>query len=114
MVMFGLSPKQTFIALILIGTFLEVCGDILFKKWSIEGKNILLMVGLLVYFAGAVPWALSLQYAEVSEAIVVFMVLNVIGVVLAGMVLFHETITDIQKVGIGLGILSIVLLEWPE
>jgi multidrug transporter EmrE-like cation transporter len=110
--MFGLTPKQTFIVLILIGTTLEVVGDILFKKWSIEGKNILLVAGLLIYFAGAVPWALSLQHAEVSEAIVVFMVLNVIGVVLAGMFLFHETISDIQKVGIGMGILSIVLLEW--
>lgn len=110
--MLSLSPKQTFLVLIFIGTLLEIGGDLLFKKWSLENKPIWLWVGLIIYFAGAVPWALSLQYAEISEAIVVFMVLNVIGVVLAGMFFFHETLSDVQKVGIGLGILSIVLLEW--
>lgn len=106
-----IPEKYLFLGLVFVGTLLEVSGDVMFKKWALEEQNRFLIIGLIVYFAGAVPWAFSLKHADISEAIVVFMVLNVVGALLAGAVIFHDVLTDIQKVGVLFGIVSIILIE---
>ena len=90
---------------------LEVVGDVFFKKWSTDSKNILLYIGLLIYFIGTIFWAISLKYEYLSKAISVFTVLNLVIVVLVGVLYFKEDLTLINKIGIGLGILSVVLIE---
>jgi multidrug transporter EmrE-like cation transporter len=103
--------KYIFFALILLAVALEVIGDILFKKWSIESKNVLLAVGLLIYFIGTIFWAISLKYEMLSKAISVFTILNLVAIVLVGVIMFKENLSLVNKVGIGLGILSIILIE---
>jgi multidrug transporter EmrE-like cation transporter len=105
-------PKFVFLGLIAIGTILEVMGDILFKKWALGDKMMVLGVGLVLYFVGTVFWALSLQHGELSRAISIFVIISLIGGLLAGFFLFHETISPIQKVGIGLGVISVLLMEF--
>jgi len=107
----GLTLKFIFFGLIMLGVVLEVTGDIFFKKWALENKNVLLYAGLLIYFVGALFWALSLKYEYLSKAISIFTVLNLIIAVLAGVILFKEDLTLLNKVGIGLGILSVILIE---
>ena len=46
-----------------------------------------------------------------SKAITVFFVLNMILVVLAGVLIFGEEISLINKLGILLGIISLILVE---
>lgn len=89
----------------------EVVADILFKKWSIENKNILLAIGLAIYFVGTIFWAVSLKYEHLSKAIAVFTILNLVILVLAGIILFKENLSLANKIGIILGILSIILIE---
>ena len=103
--------KLGFFALIAIAVILEVIGDILFKKWSLENKNILLIIGLIIYFIGTIFWAISLKYESLSKAISVFTILNLIIIVLVGIILFKENLSLINKIGIGLGILSVILIE---
>ena len=103
--------KYVFFALIILAVALEVIGDILFKKWSIESKNVLLAVGLLIYFIGTIFWAISLKYEMLSKAISVFTILNLIVIALVGVVMFKENLSLVNKIGIGLGILSIILVE---
>jgi len=105
------NAKLIFFALILLAVLLEVVADILFKKWSINNKNLLLIIGLLIYFAGTIFWAFSLKYEYISKAIVLFTVLNLIIIVLAGMLIFKENLSLTNKIGILLGILSVVLIE---
>ncbi len=99
--------------LILLAVLLEVAADVLFKKWSLENKNLLLGLGLFLYFIGTVFWAFSLKHEYLSKAISVFTVLNLILVVLVGVFLFKENLSSLNKLGIALGILSVVLIEWP-
>lgn len=109
-----LSPavlKFTFFTLIVAAVGLEVVGDILFKKWAITNKNTLLLIGLLFYFAGTAFWALSLKYEFLSKAIIVFTIFNLIIVILAGTIIFGEKLSVLNKTGILLGIISIILLE---
>jgi len=103
--------KFAFFGLIALAVALEAAGDIFFKKWSIDSKNILLYVGLFVYFIGTIFWAISLKYEYLSKAISVFTVLNLIIIALVGVLYFKEDLSLINKVGIGLGILSVVLIE---
>ena len=97
--------------IIFIATLLEVIGDILFKKWSFNGRNIFLLFGIGLYTMGTVVWAYSLKFESLSKAISIFTVLNLIMVVLAGFIFFKESVSLINKVGIILGIVSVMLLE---
>ncbi len=103
--------KTIFIILIAIAVLLEVTGDIFFKKWTIQNKNILLIIGLLIYFIGSVFWAISLKYELLSKAISIFTILNLIIIALVGILIFKENLSLINKLGIALGILSIILIE---
>lgn len=107
----GIALKFIFFGLIALAVVLEVAGDILFKKWAIDNKNILLYVGLLIYFIGTIFWAISLKYELLSKAISVFTILNLIIVILVGVLYFKEDLSLINKIGMGLGILSVILIE---
>ena len=106
-----LALRSIFFGLIALAVAFEVVGDILFKKWASDSKNILLYAGLLIYFVGTIFWAVSLKYEYLSKAISIFTVVNLIVVVLVGVLYFKEDLSLINKVGIGLGILSVIFIE---
>jgi len=107
----GITFKIIFFGLVILAVALEVAGDIFFKKWAIESKGVLLYIGLLIYFIGTIFWAISLRYEYLSKAISVFTVLNLVIVSVVGILYFKEDLSLINKIGIGFGILSIVLIE---
>jgi len=99
-----------FIYLVIGATLLEALADILFKFWTIDGQNFLLIIGVAIYTASTIVWAYSLKFEVLSKAITVFAVLNLILVILAGLVLFGDQLSLYSKIGIGLGIISVVLM----
>lgn len=103
--------KIIFLILILVATALEIVGDILFKKWSLNGKSFLFVVGFLIYAIGVVFWGLSLKYGYLSEAISILTVLNLVIISLVGVLYFHEDLSLINKIGIALGVVSVILIE---
>ena len=105
------TSKFIFLGLIALAVAFEIVGDIFLKKWSIGNKNFLLYLGLFIYFVGTVFWAISLKYELLSKAISIFTILNLIIIILVGIVYFKEDLSLINKIGITLGILSIILIE---
>ncbi|MGE5505847.1 MAG: SMR family transporter [Actinomycetota bacterium] len=105
-----MSSKALFYALLLVGTGLEIIGDILFKRWGAEGRPGLLAWGLAIYMAGAALWACSLRYAPLATAAALFAVINVLILSLGGLILFQERLGPGHVVGIGLGLLSVAML----
>ncbi len=105
------NPKYLFISLILLATAFEIVGDILFKKWVIENRNAFLIIGLIIYFIGMGFLAFSLRYGELSKAISILTILNLVVIALVGLLIFKEDLSMINKIGIGLGVLSIILIE---
>ncbi len=103
--------KLTFWILILLGTALEIAGDIFFKKWAIEHRPMLLGIGLCIYAIGSLFWALSLRYEILSKAISIFTILNLVIVACVGVIFFQEQISTMSKIGIVLGLISIALIE---
>lgn len=106
-----MTTKYLFLILVLIATALEISGDILFKKWSVENKNIFLTIGLIIYFFAIISLAFSLKYGPLSKAISILTILNFVVIALVGILIFKEDLSIINKVGIALGILSVILIE---
>lgn len=103
--------RNLFLLLVGGAVVLEAIADVLFKRWSLENRPFLLLLGLAIYFIGTVAWAYSLKHEQLSKAIIVFTVLNVILVLIAGIVLFDEQLSFANKVGVLLGIVSVVLVQ---
>lgn len=106
-----LSMNYLSVLLILVAVIFETVADVLFKKWSIESRNMILYAGLALYFIGTVIWAYSLKFNYLSKSITIFSVLNLIAVIAVGVIFFNEHLTLLHKIGIGLGIASVVLLN---
>lgn len=106
-----MSAKILFWTFTLLGVGLEIAGDVFFKKWTVENKPLLMWVGFVIYSIGALFWAFSLKYEALSKAISIFTILNLVIVALIGVIFFKENISVVSKIGIFLGIISIVLME---
>lgn len=103
--------NRWFIILIMFAVIFEVIADILFKYWTINTKNLLLIGGVILYSIGTVIWAYSLKYEYLSKAITIFTIINLIAVVLVGLLIFKEDISMINKIGLILGIVSVILIQ---
>jgi multidrug transporter EmrE-like cation transporter len=103
--------RWAFIALMAAGVLLEVAGDVLFKKWADGGRRMWLAVGFILYSTGAIAWARSLKYEDLSKAVIVFMVANAVVAVAAGIFLFGERLSVWNWIGVALGVAAIVLCE---
>lgn len=97
--------------LIFSAILFESFADVLFKFSHTESKQILLWIGVVFYTIGTVIWAYSLKYEFLSKAISLFTILNLIIVTLAGVFIFKEELSLINKIGILLGIISVFLIE---
>ena len=109
-----MSDKAWFYNLLLLGTALEIWGDLLFKRWVVEGQASSLLWGLAIYMVGVVLWAASLHFGPLAKAAVVFAVANILALSLSGLVLFDERLGIGQMVGIGLAVLSVAVLETTD
>lgn len=76
-----------------------------------SGKNILLILGFVIYAFGTIIWAFSLRYGFLSKAISILTLLNLIAVVFVGVLYFNESLSFTNKIGIAFGIISVVLIE---
>ena len=106
-----ITIKSIFFILIILATTFEVVGDVLFKKWALNGKNALIIAGFIIYALGTIFWAFSLRYEYLSKAISILTLLNLIVVVLVGVLYFKENLSLVNKIGILLGVASIILIE---
>lgn len=107
-----MNSKIIFFALMVAAVALEAAADILFKHWAKDARSALLIAGLALYFVGTIFWAYSLKYELLSRAITVFTVANLLAITLVGFLYFHEQLTTTNKLGIALGVISVLLLEW--
>jgi multidrug transporter EmrE-like cation transporter len=103
--------KILFFVFVGLGALFEIIADILFKKWVAAYHFWLFIVGLFLYMVGTVFWAISLKYEYLSKAVGVYTVLNLLLVALVGMLFFKEDLTVLNKLGLALGVISIILIE---
>ena len=102
--------KLAFYSLLSVTILFEVVGDIFLKQWTRGNRSSVFMVGVALYVAATLFWAFSLRYDFLSRAISLFMVSNMLAVVLAGILIFGEQLSLANKIGIGFGVVSLILL----
>ncbi|MEN9649401.1 MAG: Small Multidrug Resistance protein [Candidatus Parcubacteria bacterium] len=100
-----------FFVLLILAVLFETVADVLFKLSYVQSKSVLLWIGVGLYTVGTIIWAMSLKSEYLSKAITLFSVLNLIVVILVGVLFFNESISLINKVGIGLGVISVFLMQ---
>jgi drug/metabolite transporter (DMT)-like permease len=99
------------LVLIVIGASIEVFADTLFKLWNDKGGNHLIIVSIVLYLIGTCCWVSSLKYETFTRSGVIFLLLSVIMLSLTGLFFFKDELSTINKVGIVLGIVSIIMVE---
>ncbi len=107
-----IALKTIFFVLVILVAMLEASGDVILKKWAVDRKQFFFILGLIVYFVATVIWAFSLKYEFLSKAISIITILNLIIVVLVGVLYFKEDLSIINKVGIVIGIISVILIQY--
>ena len=100
-----------FLAFIFFAVVFETIADVFFKFSHLQNKPIYLWIGVVLYTIGTIGWAFSLRYEYLSKAISIFTILNLIAVILVGIIFFKEDVSLVNKLGIGLGILSVILMQ---
>ncbi len=106
-----MNQSIIFLGLLFLAVILEAIADVSFKYSYLENKPVYLWGGIALYTIGTVIWALSLRYEFLSKAISLFSVINLIIVILVGIIVFKEDLSLINKVGVGVGILSVILMQ---
>lgn len=89
----------------------EIMADILFKYWSINARGVFLWGGVALYGIATIIWANSLKFEQLSKAITIFTVVNLIVVILVGVALFNENLSLLNKIGVLLGVISVILVQ---
>ncbi len=100
-----------FLILIAVAVAFEVVADILFKLSFIQSKTIYIWAGVSLYTVGTIAWAFSLKYEHLSKAISIFTIINLIAIIAVGVLFFNEQLPFVNKIGIGLGIISVILMQ---
>jgi len=106
-----MNQQIIFLGLLFLAVILEAIADVSFKYSYLQNKPAYLWGGIALYTIGTIIWAMSLRYEFLSKAISLFSVINLIIVILVGIIVFKEDLSLINKVGVGVGILSVILMQ---
>ena len=97
--------------LISIGAAIEVFADIAFKLWNDRNEIHLIIIGVILYLTGTAFWVASLKYESFTKSGTVFLLLNIILLTMTGLLLFKDNLSNINRLGILIGILSVIMIE---
>ncbi len=101
------------VAILLIISSLGVITDDYFaKSWSINQKNWFLIIALLGYLISGIFYIPSLMKQGLVITSVIWSLISIIGFLFIGLVLFHETLSLTQGIGVGLGVVALILLAF--
>ncbi len=100
------------IPLIILVIF-EATADIISKTWQLRGDWWIAGLALFTYLLANTFWLISLKNgAGLGKGAVLFSIFSAVLAVIIGVVLYKEEISNIQLIGLVLGIISIAFLFW--
>lgn len=87
-----------------------VVGDYFVKKWSIDQKNIFLLLTFIGYFTSSFFYIPTLLKEGLVITSVLWVLFSTIGFLFIGIIVFKETLNPTQITGVVLGVIAILLL----
>ena len=105
-----LLAKLPVIVLLLLSATSVVVGDYFAKSWSTNQKGIFLVIALTGYFFSGIFYIPSLLKQGLVITSIIWSLLSILGFLFIGLVLFQETLSATQMVGVGFGVVALILL----
>lgn len=97
--------------LLLIG--FEAVADILAKEWEIKSGAHRFILSIIGYVLANVFWLVALKYgAGLTRGAILFSVGSAILAIVIGLLMYKESLTALQMLGVGFGLVAIILLVW--
>jgi multidrug transporter EmrE-like cation transporter len=91
----------------------EAVADIIAKEYQLHAGAIRFIGAISAYVLANVFWLVALRSgAGLTKGAIFFSVGSAILAIVIGLVLYKESITTIQFVGVVLGFIAIILLVW--
>ena len=98
-------------ALILLAATSVVSGDYFAKLWSTSLNDTHMILAFIGYFFSAFFFIPTLLREGLVTTSILWSVLSIIGFVIVGLLIFNETLSTIQIIGVVLGIISLLVLS---
>ncbi|OGZ71313.1 MAG: hypothetical protein A2904_00920 [Candidatus Staskawiczbacteria bacterium RIFCSPLOWO2_01_FULL_33_9] len=97
--------------LVVLAAFSVIVGDIFAKYWSQNPKNPFYIIAVVFYIGSAIFYIPSLLSKGLVITSILWTLISTIGLILVGVVMFKETLSFIQVVGLIFGIISLIILS---
>jgi multidrug transporter EmrE-like cation transporter len=86
-------------------------GDYLAKKWSLEPRWGLFAGALACYLTSSFFYLQTLTRKSLVVSCVIWSIASIVAFLFVGLVIFHETLSGVQLIGVILGTISLILLS---
>ena len=103
--------KVPVLGLLVLAATSVIFGDYAAKYWSTGVGNIWYFFAFIGYFGSAFFYIPTLLREGLVVTSLIWVVLSSAGFILIGVVLFGESLTPFQTLGLGLGLISVLLLS---
>ena len=98
--------------LVSLAAFSVVVGDLFAKYWSLHTKNTFYILAVVFYIGSAILYIPSLLSEGLIITSILWTLISTIGLLLVGVVIFKETVSFTQTIGLILGVISLVILSF--
>jgi len=88
-----------------------VLGDLFAKVWSINQRGLFFGIAIVGYFLSGLFYIPTLLKKGLVITSVMWSLLSIVGFLLIGLLLFKESLTPLQIVGVLLGIVALIFLS---
>ena len=88
-------------------------GDFFAKSWSVSLKGSFFIIASLGYLLSGILYMPTLLQKGLVITATIWMILNIIGFLVIGFMVFKENITALQTFGLVLGVIALAILSWP-
>ncbi|GAB0174591.1 MAG: hypothetical protein HHAS10_04700 [Candidatus Altimarinota bacterium] len=106
--------KHLFLIYLISGGALFTIGDIFMKKWATHDKYIFYGIGFVFYIIGIILFSLTLKGKNLGVANTILVTSNIVFLALVSYFYFHEKLSLLQLIGLGLSIIGVIFLELGE
>ena len=98
--------------LLLLSAASVISGDYFAKFWSTNRKPLFLAIALVSYLFSGVFYIPTLLRQGLVTTSVIWSILGIVGFVFIGLVIFKETLTGTQILGVVVGSIALVILSY--
>lgn len=109
-----LASKLPVAVLLLMSAASVVTGDYFAKLWSTNQRPLFLVVALLGYFGSGFFYTPTLLREGLVVTSVLWSVLSIVGFLIIGLVIFKESLTTIESIGVASGVVSLLILAFAS